>query len=64
MTPLSSAAPRAAAPLSFTAPIAGDLEQVERILSESLSSRNPRVARSSITSPLSRQNDCVLSCCY
>jgi len=44
MTPLSSAAPRAAAPLSFTAPIAGDLEQVERILSESLSSRSPRVA--------------------
>ncbi len=44
MTPLSSAAPRTAAPLSFTAPIAADLEQVERILSESLFSRNARVA--------------------
>jgi octaprenyl-diphosphate synthase len=45
MTPQSEAAPRSAASsLSFTAPIAEDLAQVERILSESLSSRSPRVA--------------------
>src|SRR5437870_10955519 len=45
MTPQSEAVPRSATtPASFAAPIAGDLEQVERILSESLFSRNPRVA--------------------
>src|SRR5438093_12190093 len=45
MTPQTEAAPRSAsAPLSFTAPIAEDLAQVERILSESLFSRHPRVA--------------------
>src|SRR5258708_5251410 len=43
MNPLSTATPRPA-PLSLTAPIAGDLEQVERILAESLSSSHPRVA--------------------
>src|SRR5207237_8252947 len=45
MTPPIEAAPRSAsAPLSFTAPISEDLAQVERILSESLFSRHPRVA--------------------
>src|SRR5438094_4643395 len=44
MNPLSMAAPPCApAPLSLTAPIADDLQQVERILAESLVSRQPRV---------------------
>src|SRR5436305_3925003 len=44
MNPLTTS-PRAAppAPLGLTAPIADDLEQVERILGESLVSRHPRV---------------------
>ena len=45
MTPQSEAMPRSAStPASLAGPIAGDLEQVERILSESLFSRHPRVA--------------------
>jgi octaprenyl-diphosphate synthase len=39
-----SESPSSPAPLSLTAPIAGDLEQVERILAESLSSSQARVA--------------------
>jgi octaprenyl-diphosphate synthase len=35
----------AIAPLDFLAPIAGDLEEVERILTRSLHNRHPRVAR-------------------
>src|SRR5437773_11982156 len=44
MNPLTTAPRAAPAPLSLTAPIADDLEQVERILADSLVSRHPRVA--------------------
>jgi octaprenyl-diphosphate synthase len=45
MDPLTTVARRSApAPLSITAPIAADLVEVERILAESLVSRQPRVA--------------------
>lgn len=44
MNPLPTVPRAAPAPLSLTAPVAADLEQVERILAESLSSSHPRVA--------------------
>src|SRR5262245_22568866 len=44
MNPLPTAPRSAPAPLSLTAPVAADLERVERILAESLSSTHPRVA--------------------
>lgn len=44
MNPLKTAPRAVPVPLSLTAPIAADLEQVERILDESLVSRHPGVA--------------------
>src|SRR6516164_11743314 len=44
MSQLTSVAPRSAAPVDLLAPIAGDLEEVERILAGALHSRAPRVA--------------------
>src|SRR5687767_1435666 len=44
MNPLTTASRAVPAPLSLTAPIADDLEQVERILDEALVSRHAGVA--------------------
>ena len=44
MSQLTSVAPRSAAPVDLLAPVAGDLEEVERILADALHSRAPRVA--------------------
>src|SRR5438046_2969639 len=44
MNPLTTAPRAAPVPLSLTAPIADDLQQVERLLAESLVSRQSRVA--------------------
>ena len=54
---------RAPPPLDLYGPIAADLEEVERILSQTLKSRYAQVRPSSITSATTAASGCGRCCC-